>query len=854
MLGLWLALAVGASPNSADVELTAERVLHDGKKDLSTAEGKAKLVTEGAAIDADRIVYDRNKNLATATGHVVARIVKGGRIAVVADLMTLLFDDEHEVREIYLFDGQAVSKKDVSVEALLAADTAEAVEKVGTTQALLQGNHLVRSGTTRWTIDELELVPCECDFKNPSWSITSSESTVDTEAERVSINNPVFRVKHVPVLWLPWLSLPLTDRQSGLLFTRPNYGPQNGFTLDQPVYLTLGRSADLTLTPGFFTGSPGTGAPGTQGGPSPLGVAGPRLSTEFRYVPSSRATGRVVLGLLYDFRDKRDVENGALREIGTQRGLRGELGWQHTQDFDKGFGARVDLNVHSDGDYNRDLVVDVIASTATYLRSTAVAFHRGADHYIGLDVGLRQDIEWGYDLLGSGTLVNRPQGYGRYGPGTLQRLPAFTFGWAPTKLLGPLRFDVEGDAVRLAPLFSNTGDEGMAASGGAILHEPFAVSIGRFFTPGASRADGTGDRIWQLGEREARDRLMVLPRLSVSAQPLGGAFSVSAFAGWRQFGWLGEASGRSWSRGYLLLGGRLETELSRSFGAVRHVIQPLAEIRAIPLGLAGAAGSSFAPATTAPVPYDAVDAAVPGITPRFQGVLELRQRLLTGGTELVRLDVGQGFELAGTTLGGLAPTLGESYGRLATRIGWFSAQGTIRLDPLGTLNEVQGTARLIHFADGNVPVLDGLHVIDHGGLTRLAARADLDDYRGHGAYVEYQNLLMEGSARSRQPIDLLFLIDRVFTSVTRVRQVVFGARWDFGPIALRYDALVSESVLTAGTAPVLVLAQHTLGVGIAPACDCWRLDLLATQRTFPAVMAPTVGFNVTISKFGSIGR
>ena len=171
MFGLWLALTFCALPpetETAEIQLTAERLLHDGKKDLTTAEGHAKLVTETAAIDADRIVYDRNKNLATATGHVVARIVKGGRIAVVADLMTLLFDDDREVREIYLFDGQAVSKKNVSAEALLSADTAQAVEEVGTTQALLQGNHLVRSGTTSWTIDELELVPCECDFKNPS--------------------------------------------------------------------------------------------------------------------------------------------------------------------------------------------------------------------------------------------------------------------------------------------------------------------------------------------------------------------------------------------------------------------------------------------------------------------------------------------------------------------------------------------------------------------------------------------------------------------------------------------------------------------------------------------------------------
>src|SRR3990167_6529693 len=113
MLGLWLAFTFCAAPaETAEIQLTAERLLHDGKKELTTAEGRAKLVTEDAAIDADRIVFDRNRNLATATGHVVARLTQGGRIAVVADLLTLRLDEQQRVREVFLLDGQALSKKD----------------------------------------------------------------------------------------------------------------------------------------------------------------------------------------------------------------------------------------------------------------------------------------------------------------------------------------------------------------------------------------------------------------------------------------------------------------------------------------------------------------------------------------------------------------------------------------------------------------------------------------------------------------------------------------------------------------------------------------------------------------------
>lgn len=843
MLGLWLAIFVAATPETAEVVLTAERMLHDGQREVSTAEGVAQLRSEHLAIDAERIIYDKLRRVVTATGKVVARITQGGKVAVVADVLTLRLDDAHEVKEVYLYDGRAISKKDVTGAALLAASTAEEVEKVGVTQSLLQGNHLVRDGTS-WTVEELELVPCSCDFKNPGWSITSTSAAIDTEAERASIWNPVIRIGRVPVLWLPWLSLPLTDRMSGLLFPRPGFTPLNGFMFDQPVFVTLGRSADLTLTPGFFTGSPDQlDAKGKNVGPIPLGVAGPRLGTEFRYAPSKRASGRLLLGLLYDFRDQRDVEVASRKVLGTDRGLRGEFAWLHTQDFDKGFGARVDLNAHSDGDYNRDLTVDVVASSATYLRSTATVFHRGVDHSISLDVGLRQDILWGYDWLGRGTLLDAPMatltrdaaGIGRFGPGTLQRLPALSFSWSPSQRLGPLRFELEGDAVRLAPLFSSTGDEGASAAGGAVVAETFGRGVDRLFTPnpfsafGFSR-QGIGDRVWQPGEREARDRLMLLPKLSISGQPFG-ALSATAFAAWRQLAWLGEASGRTWSRGYLVLGGRLETELSRSFadGALRHVIQPLAELRAVPLGVQGG------PDTL--VPYDAVDAAVPDLRPRFQGVLELRQRLLgRGNHEYLRLDVGQGFELGGATYATLTPQLGELYGRAGVRYGAVSAQGLLRFDPVAN--------RLA--SDGVTPVVPG-------GLTRAAGRVDVEYGRSGVVYAAYERILAEGTARSRQPIDLLFLIDRGYTSATAGQQLIAGVRWDFGLVQVRYEALISPQVTPTRKVELFELVQQTAGIGFRPACDCMAIELAATQVTWPTVLAPNVGFNISVSRFGSIG-
>ncbi|MFO0599393.1 MAG: LPS assembly protein LptD [Myxococcaceae bacterium] len=879
MLGLCLALIVGAGEPGAPTELeprgagetdvVAERVLHDDLKLITTAEGNAKLRGDDLALNADRIVYDQRRRVATAVGHVVARVNQGGKVAVTADVLTLVFDDHDQVTDLYLQDGSAVSKKDVSKEVFLAAETPDALDRAGTTQALLSGNHLRRAGTA-WSMETLELTPCDCNFKDPSWSITSSSAVVDTEDERVSLTNAGVWIHHVPlvgrlpVLWLPWLSLPLTDRQSGILFPRPDGSPLNGFSFEQPVFLTLGRSADVTLTPGFSTG--GTG---------PNGIAGPRLRSEFRYVPSTRASGKVNLGLLYDFRTRRDVENPSLRVDGTQRGWRGELAWSHTQDFDAGFGARVDFNAHSDGDLVRDLTVDVIASAATYLRSSAGVFHRGDHHFLGLDVGLRQDIQWGYDWLGAGTLVYPGRTVGPWGPGTMQRLPFLTFGWS-SDAVGPARFTFDAEAGRLSPLFSNTGDEGTLANEGKIEAIPFSDAVSRLFAPtsvfssvssGQSSSpyralswapyatSGIGNRVWELGERESRDRVMVRPQVQLSATP-GGLFSISASAAWRQLAWAGEASGRSWARGYLLLGGAIETRASRWFGdrLVRHVIEPRVEVRALPLGFQCGRGlpcDSTGASDFGLVAYDQLDAAVPSVAPRAQAVIELRQRLVhRDGTELLRLDVGQGAEVASISPAldaTLRPTLGETFGRLQFRWGWFSGQAQARVDPLAVRQASDGRATA------------------SSGLTRLSARADLDDGRGHGAWGTYENLVMEGTMRSRQPIDLLFLVDRGYTSTTRLQMITFGARWSFGGLSLRYEALLNEQAVldvpgdaaNPKTHTALAFGQHTLAAGWTPACDCMRIDLAATQPIpwvggKPVLVFPSIGFNVSVARFGSL--
>ncbi|MBE2251328.1 MAG: LPS-assembly protein LptD [Myxococcus sp.] len=913
-----VAAATAGAAETSQFTLTAERMLHDGASKRTIAEGRAHLETAGAAVDAERLVYDQERQTVVAIGHVVARIAQDATpTAIIADVAEFKLDGE-QVVEVHVLDGKAFAKAGANIPKLLAATTQAELDAAGASTMVLSGNHFVRVDDG-WRMEHLELTPCDCDLNSPGWSIRSTEAVINKSADRVAVRWPVPWIKKVPVigefplpLTSPWLSLPLGNRASGLLFPKPGSTVLNGFSFEQPVFVTAGRSADFTFTPGYFFGGPrevdrfglfnrqdlGRGftsfwrngdddlAPSPY--QLPFGIQGPRLLSEFRYVLSERAQGRVTLGLLYDLRGQRDPGNPGL-SIARARGLRGEASVFHTQDFGGGFGTRVELSAYSDGYYQRDVTPDVIAREAGYLRSSAVLFHRGADHLLTLDAVLRQDLTTGYDLFGRDLFPRFSQAPPR-GPNPIQRLPALTFSAPLRRLVGPLWFDVTADAVQQMPLRLGTGDEGALAFEGRSfdpftgLELPAECVVERLYlsrypnqlpqcpqtrfagpNPNALKA-GLADGVWQPGERESRFRLNAMPRLWVGGA-VAEAISLSATAGWRQGLWAGQSSGRAVTRGYPLLAGRAELELAKVFGgALRHAVTPVLEARAVPFVLATSNRANDPSLLGGPAPYDELDRSISDNRPRVQAVAELRNRLVQrGGRELVRLDLGQGFDLLSPVTpgpGGVlapetlepgrfnGPRLAETYARLALSLGYFTVTGQTRFEPLWRKTV-------------DAAVLPR--------LTRASGTFSCDLPGGHGFNATYENVLDDGNNRARAPVDLLFGDPVVATAESRAQLVTAGARTRFGPLGLRYDIqLLNRQWPRLDDAGMKVkdmngndlqdvllsFGQHSVGVTWTPACDCFRFDLSVAQRlTGLGLLGPPefVGFNFSVSRLGSIG-
>jgi LPS-assembly protein len=823
-------------PTGDTVELAADYVLYEPERQLLTARGHTELRTAEMVLRADEVTYDQGAQTARASGNVM--FVNGQFAAVADDVAIDLRSFEANVK-----GGLFMQKRNVTVEALRSAETPQQLREMGETPVLISGTRIKRTGPNSFMVDDLAFTPCECGSGEPSWRVEARDASVEM-GERAILTWPVVYVHSVPVFALPWLYLPLAERRSGLLIPRPTLSGLSGFGVEQPVFLTLGRSHDVTFTPGYYTGAAKELHVLAEGvsreEPRFVGIRGPRFHTEYRYVPSERTRGRATLGLVYDLQPRRNPLTGNFFRLGDEptaepvpgvRGLRGEASWQHMQELGGGFHNRIDAALVSDGFYTRDLTADIVAREAQYLRSTGMLYHRGEGHYVGAEVSLRQDIRWAFQFLREDRVPaeTNPARPVIPGPTTFQEFPTLTLALPERRLGGGWAAGLRVEFSRLAPLTTRSGDEGEDG-----LFNPSRVHVATtpegtpVILPDTAQSNG----VFDASDREARSRLDLHPTLSTSLG-LGPYARLTPTLGLRQDFWIGEVSGRMAQRGYPLLSLTADSELARTYerGAStwRHALAPSVALRYVP-GVWGGVPPPGASPDRPPQFYDEIDAALPvGPDGRGQGflhaVVEVTQALqLKRGDqrrEPLRLRLGQGFDLTHRSLtfnegeGRRGPVLRDTFARLTASAGVLNGGALVRFDP-------------------NTP-----------RITHLSAEAAIDNGRGEALYARYDDLLAVGSDRLRRGIDTL--VGPASEGRARAQLLVAGARMSLGiGLGLRYEAIVQPN---AQTQPPL--AQQVLGVSYGPACDCWRVEGVATLRR--GQKRPDFGLNLSVAGVGAFG-
>jgi len=93
-----------------------------------------------------------------------------------------------------------------------------------------------------------------CRPSQTAWQLRARTLTLDTVKQIGSGRDATVDFEGVPVMYLPWLSFPLSsERKSGFLFPTFGNSTNSGFELEVPYYFNIAPNADLTFSPIYYS-------------------------------------------------------------------------------------------------------------------------------------------------------------------------------------------------------------------------------------------------------------------------------------------------------------------------------------------------------------------------------------------------------------------------------------------------------------------------------------------------------------------------------------------------------------------------------------------------------------------------
>jgi LPS-assembly protein len=202
----------------APVNLTADTLSYDEETGIAVAEGNVELAFGTRTMRADRIRYDSTTGEADLSGKV--RYKDAGE-EFAFDRITIHLDSETGV----LYNGTI---------------------RISNSNYQIASRKIEKTGKSSFLIEKGMLTTCPCD-PEPDWKFEVRRARVTLDQYAVG-RNITFRIRGIPVLWLPWGAFPVKmTRQSGLLLPNFSSNRSRGYTLQVPYYQVINRWSDATV-------------------------------------------------------------------------------------------------------------------------------------------------------------------------------------------------------------------------------------------------------------------------------------------------------------------------------------------------------------------------------------------------------------------------------------------------------------------------------------------------------------------------------------------------------------------------------------------------------------------------------
>ena len=186
---------------------------------------------------ADAVEHFQDQGRLLANGHV---LFVSGTTRISAERVE--FNTKSRTGTFYVASGTAMMKE------ATPAETAGEQEPY----AFFWGEELHKVGPSEYTIMRGGFTACV--QPTPRWEITSGSLTLKVD-DHVMLKNALFKVKGVPLLYLPAFYYPMEEDDRSTGFLMPLYGTATvaGQKISNAFFWAIGRSHDATFTHDWFT-------------------------------------------------------------------------------------------------------------------------------------------------------------------------------------------------------------------------------------------------------------------------------------------------------------------------------------------------------------------------------------------------------------------------------------------------------------------------------------------------------------------------------------------------------------------------------------------------------------------------
>ncbi len=205
-------------------------------------------------VNADRIDYRQDQDVYEADGSVV---IQQGTMRLTADHVTIaaLPGIVTATGHVRLIDPQA----DVTTERLeFNVNTEAGVVTHGRlyvpqTNSLISGRQMQRFSEYHYRVKEGEFTNCDAqEGEVPAWRIRFNDLDLDV-GDSLAFKGAWLCVADVPVLPLPTLTYPLSNRRSGFLVPFVGYDNRFGMHAQASYFWAINPSQDLTISPSYYS-------------------------------------------------------------------------------------------------------------------------------------------------------------------------------------------------------------------------------------------------------------------------------------------------------------------------------------------------------------------------------------------------------------------------------------------------------------------------------------------------------------------------------------------------------------------------------------------------------------------------